>query len=729
MKVWSYHHLNRSPRTLLATVALTALLAPMQAFGEEAEDYAIEEIVVTTQKREQSLLDVPISIGVLSSQDIEKLGIQDLEDWGTRVPGFNYVATDPTGITVSVRGISSRALSTVFVAGTTAVYYDDTAMINLPGIPTFDFERIEVIRGPQGTLYGVQALGGLIRYITNKPDSKEFAAQVELTGSTTKHGGENFQGNLMLNIPLVEDKLAVRVVGYYHEKDGFIDNIATFGGATPAENTNFQDTWGGRISIAATLSENLNVMLTALISDTQTGGSNRVGLPDTSVEQPDWINGVRLPEPVSSRYNQYGLNINYDLGFAKFVSTTSFYENERSQFNDINEFIGIFQGFFDPTITFVDGGIRGHAEAFTQELRLMSAGDGPLRWTFGAFYNSSNGIFNQSISLNGNVFNGLFSDNPLEKTTKTKAIFGELYYDLTDDLTLTAGLRYFDQDVDISSESRGVFASPIMEAEVGADDFLYKAALNYNINEDVAAYATVSRGYRAGGADFIDALPQQLLDLPPAVAWEPDFTTNFEIGVKGFFFDRRLSLQTSLFYIDWKNMQVEQGLVFGEFVLDSVIANIGSAHSQGFEVEATLTPAEGFEIFATLSIQESKTDSDVVGPTGIITPKGLTTPSTPDEAFTIGASYSFDISEGLRGSISGDYLYQGDRFGDLENTIVADSYGIGNIRASIAGDDWEAILFVKNVGDKAATITKVFASNWIWRNTPRTIGLTVRKSF
>ncbi len=698
---------------------------------DEASAFAIEELVVTARKRTQALQDVPLAVTALGEQRLEKLGADDFLGYAMAVPGLSFVDKGVGAKKVVLRGISTGTDGER--NPTVGVYIDElpvTAGGPFPDLKLFDVEQVEILRGPQGTLYGVGSMGGTLKVVTNKPRADLFEAKVAAEIGNTRKGGENLALSTMLNMPVVKDKLAVRAVGYYREQSGFIDNIAL-----GLRDVNDEESYGGRLVAQVNVSEALTVTGTVLVQNTDSGGRPSEDiLSDGSPQYDDLEQSRLMVETLNDDFMVINLTVNYDLGWADFLSSTSYFDRDREAFTDVSTF---FAGFLGLPVVQND---FSQAKVWVEEMRLSSKDDVRLQWLVGGFYYDENGNSGQSFPSEGAPPNSGLENLGIASTDKDetqKALFGEVTYSITDAFQATAGVRWFDAKQSFYGENRGLlFGTPIDTANPGirtgraSEEVVnLKFLLSYDLSDDLLVFAQAAEGFRQGGP--LAALPDDSVTGEPApTQFNSDSLWNYEIGVKSAWLEKRLVFNASIFYIDWSNIQTlvrrQDGLSF--------TGNGGKATSKGIEIEAMARMTSDFNVnfSATYTRSELAEDAPLIGGR-----KGDQVPGVPKFSMNVGVEYSRPLSDDMDGFARADVSYIGSTVNAFElsasrPTFEQDSYILVNLRGGINIDDWSVAVFVNNLFDTdPALYVETLLPGVIQKNTlrPRTVGLSLQTRF
>jgi len=732
-------------------------------------DAGIEEVVVTATKREVSVQDVPVAMQAFTAETLENMGADQVDGYYRMVPNFAVVDRGAGGKLYSIRGISTGLVTQG--ASTVGVYIDEmpiSAAGFQPDPRLFDVERVEVLRGPQGTLYGEGSIGGTVRMITPRPDPSAFAGKADVSWQATADGDPGYKLNAMLNLPLMDDKLALRVSGLHHDLGGYIDRIAMPDGVTldvgallglppgvipilgtgplPGQkDINSEVTSSGRASLLWNATERLtfeaSFMKQTLDADgrnTSVGGVAGVGELETNFVQ---------AEKVKDDFDLANFTVSYDLGWARLFSSTSRYERTRDVTADTND---LGEAIFPTAKLPGSGTFTTELQDMTsEELRLASTGDGPLSWIAGYFYVDKDNGFEQIIVDDYGVFVGFMqilglpvtnARQLLDQTGRQEetqhALFGELTYKLTEKLSATVGLRWFDIDQrdtlvnnDINILGLGLTDGV---SETGESDTVMKFNVNYRWTDDVLVWATASQGFRIGGTNTTPGIPDENRTYGSDTLW------NYEVGARTSWYDNRLVLNGALYYIDWSDIQLALplGTAFGTI-------NAGQARIIGAELELQARPAAGLDLALAAGYNDGELTEDTPGAPAGPNPgfKGDRLPGVPRLNFAASAQYTFPLSSGgLDGFGRVDYSYTGDStttFNDLSTAnglpshFNPDAYGLLNLRLGVQNERWTAALFVENATDERAEllIDNAGVTERITRNRPRTFGMNVRFNF
>ncbi|WP_188109546.1 TonB-dependent receptor [Pseudohalioglobus sediminis] len=734
---------------LLAAHAV--LLANNQAHAQTGADAPmLEEVVVTASKREQALSDVPNSVSAFTGEFLDDIGAFSLQDYATSLPGVQYANQGTPGqSTLTMRGIATGSEPTP----TVAVYLDEAALSSnsaysgggglAADLATIDLDRVEVLRGPQGTLYGASALGGLFKYVTRKPTTDGIEGRVEAEYSDVSEGSDGYGVNGVINLPL-GDSVALRASGYIKELPGWVDNVGT-----GEDDSNEGEQSGGRLALAWDATDALRLTLTGIQQTIDMDGRTQVDFNPNSGKPVygDYVTSTRTAEPFEQDFQLLTGVIEWDLGFASLLSATSYQDLDSERITD--EFAQ-----YAPTLAVLplpdDGTARFRVdiatEKFDQEIRLASNGDGRLNWLGGFYYTKQESDTIQQLDfwsddLGGAVdFLPVLADINLDLEYEEYAVFGELYWSLTDALELSAGLRWSQNEQDYKQDALGLAINPVdpttpiaAPGDSDEDVTTWMVSAKWDATDNAMFYARVATGYRAGGPNPVLATTGDLGNF------DSDETTNFEIGYRGAWLENSLQTNATLFYIDWDDIQITQ-IIGGA----GVRANGGGATSEGLELEVMWLPVAGL----TLGLNTTYTDAQLTEDTPSLVIGGLdgdALPLTPEWATNAFAEYRFGLGDSMEGFATINYRYVDDRdtrfdsaltpFGD---NYVLESYGLLDLRAGLVVNAVQFTLWGRNITDEEAEMNSaVYGSPFsteadlarVVIGQPRTVGLTVSYDF
>lgn len=752
----------------VAIVSMNPTAAAAQTGSDRASTSAdasngsfLDEIVVTATKRAENLQDVPISITALTGGALQRQGIQNYGDFARQVPGVVLSEPNKQFSKFTIRGLQTSTTSnSIGEQKLVAVYVDEVPVTSFsivtPNLPLYDIERVEVLRGPQGTLFGSGSMAGAVRVITAKPDLSVVAARAGVDLSWTDGGDARRRFDAMINIPLVADKLALRGVAYHRTEGGYVDNIGT-----GVKNSDDSRDWGGRLALKLAASEDLSITLMAMHDD--------VKVEDWSLFDPALGKFKRsgfAPNAATVKFSSYNAGIDYDLGFASLVSSTT-YAKVKNKWNVALDAIlaGVLPFGYSEGVS---------QNNFVQEVRLVSASDSRFQWVIGGFYLKrrsdflggafTDPAFLQSLNITGlpsNQSPGADLANDYRDIKETKsAIFGELSYQITDGLKLTGGLRYTRSRYVIKIEDRGfnsfgatlgaVFAGGNAAVPLGPvtpftldtgrqGTLTKKISLTWEPSSSQTFYATAAEGFRRdhpnsaaltnGGKSIVD--PTDPLVIP--LVGKSDSLWNYEVGMKAYWLDRRLRTNIAAYYIPWNNLQV--GLTRSSDTVPFV-GNISKAASKGIEIEIEASPTAAFDLGANLTFQSAKikalTPTEALS-SGAVKGARLTAPEFSVAGF---AQYNWLLGDDGKVYARLDVQHVGsypNGFPNIAGSAAPDpnyakipAYENVSLTIGMERKSWEASLYVENLMNNDTYIGINPASNSPSRYAtlrPRTIGI------
>ncbi len=753
-------------KTLLITTTglITAMGTPSYA-----ADTGLEEIIVTANKRSQNMQDVAISVTAFTAQALRDQGVNRIENFADFIPNVHYnVGTSIRNTEITIRGIKSDAnsigveqASGVYVDG---VYMGRPTMINV-GI--FDLERVEVLRGPQGTLYGKNTVAGAINFITQKP-TNELGGEALLS-----YGNYNrFVAYGMVNLPLEDGKSALRLSAQTEQRDGYFTNLAG-PDLVDANNYNVHGT------LSFTPNENTTIYLRGdYARDRTRDGASELEVvsplfsgppfnvtPGTEFFIPDdgFDRVVSEDDPPFQDRDVWGgsLEVNWQLGNGGTITSLSAYRG----FTWDN-----FQSSDNSPFDIFGTGIKEFQNQVSQEFRYVSPESDTFEYIAGLYYFRMN-LRAEPIAFIGEDILALFGA-PLgsfpggdtgkllpDIDVESYAAFAHVTYHVNEKFDIIGGIRFTHETkaITFSTEADDLFLAatnalfggfgfnvvpPVAEKDFDRADSVFTGniTLNYKPNEDVLVYGGYARGYKAGGYNAFDF--DLANDDGTAPEFEPEFADSFEIGVKTTFMEGKARLNIAAYYINYKDLQVVQRLELPNQPIIFRTSNAAKANNKGFEIELDTFPAEGLQISAGLGYTDATYDEfiiDALDPVnGDLSGNDLV--SSPDFTGNIVVQYIFPVAESWDMRLRGEYAYRGSTFSDQVNTLelINESYSIFNARVALLNDEKgiEIAVWGRNLFDKDYTTSRGFGSNnfapgskALLPGVQRTYGIDVRFSF
>ena len=748
---------------VLAAAGLTAgTLWSSRACADAAaagDNLALQEIVVSANRLgDESVQKIPMAISVISPAALDAKGLSGISDFVGQLPSVNMQSVSPGENVIDMRGLVTNEVDPTNAQerSLVALYLDDSS-IGLegfnPDLHVYDLERVEVIRGPQGTLYGAGSMAGTIRLITKKPDPTAFLGDADLSVSQTQHGGTNTSIRGMVNLPLIDDKLAARLVLYRSDDSGYIDNVELGRrDANPAYATQ------GRLAVRWLPSDTFTLDVSALFARLNAQGRNTV-YPQLGAYTYESL----TPEPLSDDFKLYNVTADWDLSFAHLISSSSYTQRkiaEDASFESLDEYL------ITPGVRLPAGNVdENDLHEFQQELRLVSRPDQPLRWIAGAYFERDSRFYPQNLvspgfdsafgaEIGDPTFNSQSAygtpapDTPFYGTInlveRQFALFGEATYSILPRLDLTLGARYFNFKDDFDLYFTGV-AGAIAPGEPDTGNGQQRSTgvnprgvLTFKVNDQVIVYGEAARGFRYGGvnepapvifcANDLEALG--LKESPPSFG--PDHLWSYTLGEKGTFAEGRWTMNVDAFYIDWDDVQTQHLLTCGY----SFAQNAGKITSQGLEWDSKVRATSAL----TLGLSGSYTDATADGPiVNLGASSGDRAPFFPRNIVTASADYDIPLPQG-KIEISADYTYRSRAFTDFspaafDYTVIPSSVVL-NGSIGYVTDRWSLSVFGTNLtNNHLVSIVDVNTNgpfqpgNLEYWGRPRTIGVHAHVKF
>jgi outer membrane receptor protein involved in Fe transport len=747
-----------SKKVLAVAVATTATLtAGMPLAQAQSNESALEEVIVTATRRQQSVQDIPFNISAITGKTLDDANIQDSMEFLRHMPGITVpdsgarLAENNNNITIRGLNVNPGATDRAFLSDPTVSTYVD----NTPVFGNFilkDINRIEVLRGPQGTLYGSGSLGGTVRYILNKPSTDQFEGQVYgSVGTTEGSDGENYSTDGILNIPLT-DTMALRLLAGYVNNDGVVDYVNRYktengipvaeggdivnGGPVYINDEDADDVEVkyGRAALLFQPSDDLEFLATYMHHDGDYGGRRQQtsGPNGWGEYYDDHEIGAVLAEPADSETDMGSLEIEYDLGFATLSSSTSYYDRSFDSVSDNTGFTAA-QGW----LVYYSYGLyprpamkasrENDQDAFVQELRLASNGENTIDWVVGAFYMDQDTKSSQLTSLPGWTEWHEAAGEPFywlgpeaasfdwkyERAFTDIAVFGELTYHITDTVQFTLGARSFDNEDDVTSQTGfPIYAAfdwafgPEVKDKNEEDDTLFKGNMSWRFNDDNMVYGTISEGYRRGGTNAVPVYPNpEYPNDPDWAGFDSDSVTNYELGLKGQ--TSRLSYTVAIFYVDWQDPQVNVDTTSGAYY---AVANADEAESKGVETEFDWFATDNLRFSGGYTYVDAELTEDLVTPglvdeTELLGTDGAQMPGTPEHTVNLAGTYTYTLQSGMDFVTRVDGYYQSEVENSIQNinpdwAESMDDFQLWNLSFSLVTDAWTVSLYGKNIFDE-----------------------------
>ena len=721
----------------LAFAQAAAPAAPASAASAVASD-ASQTVYVTATRRREPAREVPMQVDRLSAEDLDKGGARSLIDYLGDQTGVDVKTAGGAGLgAVSIRGVSTGD-QTIPTVGT---YIDDVAYGSSSAFAAgsqtaldmslLDLNHIEVLRGPQGTLYGAGAMGGVVKYVTNEPDTSEFSGKVAVGASTTKGGGASNTINVVANVPIKEEVAALRVAAFRDHDGGWVDTL----GQAAGKNTDKGDTTGGRVALLIEPSAHFHVRATALTQDIQRGNSDFTDMnPATGKPVDGWNEREQVTrEPHSVRTSQGAVDLEYDFGGARLNSITSVQRSKLAMRYDLTAvYAPVIDYYFNFTPDSVGEDISADVRKTTQEFRLTSSAGGAIEWLAGLYWDRETADQKQHVldTAPGGSPAPDLAELDLVSKYQEFAAYGDVTWNVSPQLALTGGLRIAQNKQDFTQISSGPLVGTSPDPGHSKETpKTWLATARYKLSSTSNVYARVASGYRPGGPNAVlhDLSTGEPL-APPTFAH--DSLWSYEVGYKGDLFDNTLSIESDVYDIRWHNIQQPfsvQGI--------GVIVNSGNAEIQGFELGATWRPSSRLSIVGHLATIDAVLKNDTLG----LGSSGARLPNSPTLAASLGAKTSFELG-GHAGSFGVSERYAGERNAGFDGSQSAPNYRmpaywLTDVQGGVELGKISLALYVRNVFDAHAqlgTSTAELALGGpaqVELARPRTLGLTLTAGF
>lgn len=709
----------------------------------------IEEVIVTASKRAESIRNVAGAITAFSGDKLLQNGITSIADFAGLTPGLQFNASYGTGTPV-IRGVNTgsdygQSVGIVVdgapVGPSSSFQTGGATSLDLDPI---DLQRVEVLKGPQGTIYGANSLAGLISYSLLEPDLERASVIARAGVSGTEDGSIGYSDRTAINIPVVDDRLAVRLSGFYDQRAGFIDNHLT--------NAGDQNHWrsdGLQASVEMQPTDRLRIFVAGIYQNqNQHAQDQLVYTADHKPRDGDLVDDDYLV-PHTNRQTRFALaKIDYDLDFANLTSVTSFQHlnvdysapQETGTLNTIFvDVLPLLGGPLIPAPGLLSNDTLNNFKKFTQEVRLTSSGDGPLSWLVGGYYTDERSEQRQSVNARTTSGELVPLINPtlrviLPTTLREYSAFGNFTYAFSTDFDMTGGIRIgrvdqtnrtlvsgsdfaaYDEVFVLSGLGSGPPADTGPQSGSSAVTS-YLATARYHYSQDGMVFARFATGYRPGGANF------PVPGLEPN--YKPDQTYNYEVGLKSEFWDDRGTIDLTGYYLQWKNF-----LAFASAGGLSGFTNAGDARVYGLESALTLRPLEGLSVTGTLAYSDSRVTSVAAGST--VARVGDSLPYNPRWSGSLAAEYSRSINTRWQLVARGEARFVGSRNSSPQSDVafpnyVLPAYTLLDLHAGLESDRVDVDFYVKNLTDKRAQLAAFteLGINQITIEQSRTFGTTV----
>ena len=775
----------------LITVTGNAQEAPPAVQTRQASSDQIQTVVVTASKRKEDASKVAMSISVMSGEDMTAQHIGDYADMTRSIPNISFSgggsggdAGDGPGLSnIEMRGVSSTAGS-----ATVGIYQDDVSMTvaNLYSMGSaepvfFDLDRVEVLRGPQGTLYGASSMGGTIKFITNQPNLKQQETSFYTEASSFKNGQGSYSANAVFNQPIIPGELAVRFGVEGGHQGGYI-NLVNDTGAVTNYGINWQDNSVMRFALKWAPTKDLSITPSVFYQKMKTGDTDvsysqvLIGGAPAGIGLPNYETNKLTREPGTDKLLVPSLTVNYSTDFGELVSVSSFFQRKFARQQDgsfvdsvsLGGYIMGNQGLADALTTLPAAvTLNNEVRQFSQEVRMASKAYDPSvsawTWLAGAYAANLNTDVLENDYVHGvNATFAQFGASPSDPNVlygalpqgfpnddsyygqyhyhdTQQAVFGEANYYFSPTLHATVGMRYM-RATENFENNQGLFyqgGSTFSDTTFNGSKSTPKFSLTWEIDPTNTLYASAAEGFRIGGTNY--PVPVGLCNLPgpTPTSYNSDSLWSYELGNKSRFLNNRLSFNASVFYVKWKNMQ--QSIILPcAFDYD---VNVGDATTYGAEFELKAKPVSSVLIDLSGGMTHATLDNSDGANAGVVgAVQGATIPGVPKFNMALTAQYSFSISDEILGFVRGASHWTGTSHGGFQNLPNGElnpdfqrpSYNSVDASTGVSRDNWEVSLFVKNLLNNNMVIQRPIVQSElgeVYRIAPRVIGVSLAAKF
>jgi iron complex outermembrane receptor protein len=751
-----------------------------------SDDSVLAEVMITATRQEQSLSRVPLSVTAFSDQQLQDIGAKRVDDLVRQTPGISIgrATTSPLGATVTIRGIAAGGVG----AGTTGIYVDDTPVqartIGFSSSSTFpvvfDLARVEVLRGPQGTLFGAGAEGGAIRFISPSPSFERFSGTARAELSSTEYGDPSYEAGIAAGGPVVDDRLAFRASAYYRRDGGYVDRIPQGSAFTAERNGNWTSAAAVRGALAWRATDSLIVTPSIFWQRQRSNGSGAFWERESDPESGVFVTGHKFNEPFSDQFALPALKVEWRLESVDLISSTSYFLRQSLGFNDytiVNAATHSGTGYLSPAIAdFYSTSEQGNDQKnYNQEIRLQSSNaDARFNWVVGLYAErNEQKSLQQTVSPGfmqmweithpGRTFIGAFGRSLMpggvyllsnvRAVDRQTAIFAQTDFRMTEKLKLTAGVRYARTKFKYDASYDGPSSGPAYFTDAGEQSespITPKVGVSYQFNDDNMLYTSASKGFRPGGAQARNPplCQPELTSLgysSPPTTFDSDSVWAYEIGSKNRLAGGRLRVDASVYWIDWTDIQRAVQLTS---CARNFVANLGTATSKGFDLSVQSLVGDHLTVgvsvgYTDAEITESVLGGAVAGGTRrILVADGDSLGQRPWKG-TLNLEQTFTLG-GVDAFARADYTYNGEQSQTAANNPITaaydaslapdEAYDILNLRAGVRLQSMDVSVFINNALDEAAILGRGHGSRTstlytLGTLTPRTVGVTASYKF
>jgi iron complex outermembrane recepter protein len=722
-------------RALSAAAGLLGLGAVAAATAQTSTNVSVlEEVVVTAQKFEQKLSETPLSVTAISARNLEALGATQFRDFASTVPSLTFTTSGVGSTQVNLRGITTGNN----ISPTVGIYVDEVpygsstpfasgAQLALD-VGLFDVSRIEILRGPQGTLYGASTMGGLLKYVSVLPDVSAFGATARGGVVNTSGGGVGYDAAAAINAPLADDKAALRVSGFYTHDSGFIDNLAN-----GRDDVNESKVYGGRADLFVKPADQLSLRLAIFAQDIERDGTASADFGLASGEPVDGdLDQRRLrPEPFEQEFRLASGTLTYDFENAALTSISSYQTVRSHAITDVSEFFGPALAASGIVLGSIEVEKENETDKFTQEVRLAANG-ALLDWSIGGFYTDEQSDQFQTLNASmpdGSVFPVNLLTVNLPSSYQEYAGFATLTWHLTQQLDFTGGVRYAHNSQRFEQIGSGPLIFSVPERSESDSIVTYLGTIRYRASENLMSYLRYATGYRPGGPNVVlNDLSGQPLANPTFGA---DKLRSYEGGIKASSADGRFGVDAAVYFIKWDDLQinaVRNGL--------GVVDNAAAAESKGAELTLTFVPTPQLTLAGALGYVDAELSEDAPDLGGF---DGDRLPDTPEFTGTLSADYSFEVG-GREAFLGTTVRHVTDRVSSYDVSAGSPQYDLPeyttvDLRTGLQLGSARLQLYVRNAFDERGKLSATTAFSalggpvWVSLVQPRTIGFNVITQF
>jgi iron complex outermembrane recepter protein len=681
--------------------AVSASVAYGQSAAGSGANALLEEVTVTATKRSESLRSVAGSVTALTGEQLDTIGARNFKDYLNGLPGVQFHASTPGVSNVTLRGIGTATIYPDQGQATTGIYINDIPLtdpgfaLSVPDLDVFDVQRVEVLRGPQGTLFGAASLGGAVNYVYNPVSLTELQASVQSSVFDTSNSSDlGYTAKGMINVPIVEDKLGIRLAAMTSDAPGYLDNI---GSGNEGSNTHRVNSY--RANLLWQINDKFSLRYFGFYDDARSG-DNFYSFPALG----ELIRDTAVDETLEFNTTVNSITLKGDLGFAELSIQGA--DLEKSQDSVY------WRYWLGPPPPLNTGASHASNDSQTYEVRLTSATESKWDWLVGVYAGSADQLYPSIDLVDGNVVGSFNADYFSDET----ALFGDLTYHFTDAISVTAGGRYYDIELTTRRTITAV-GSPddVVVGQQQEDGFSPKASIKYQPSDDFMTYGSVSTGFRMGGVN----LNPPLAGFPTPETYDSDSLTNYEVGMRVGFQDNSVLLDSTVFYVDWSDIQLRLARP-DRF---AYVANAGSARSIGMENALRWLPSPNFSVEANVTYLSAELSESLDLGNGTVLEKGTTLPGASEWSTSESATYYFDSPS--KPYVMVQHRYLSESTASFAPEPVAGNYNIFSIRAGATFGRIGVQAYVTNVGDERGIATASPFDPIVFLVEPRRIGISV----